>query len=162
MLIGTGVQVAGSIISGKKQANAANKASGAQSRANNKAFEAITRGYEDARGAMAPYARVGGEANDLMGRLMTPGVPYNAPRPGPSPWDQPPGGPAPGVMGAGRQAMGEPPPGQMRTMFQRGAPPPPQMLPQQGPPPPPEMMGGGGHYQPYQRTQAPMRSMYQG
>jgi hypothetical protein len=183
MLIGAGVQAVGSVISAKKQGDAAKKAAAVQSRSNDQAFGAITRGYEESRDAMAPYARVGGAANDLMGQLMSPtsrydpGQPINGPMGlggggGPMGPPGPPGGPMPGPpQGPPPGAMG----GRMQDMFRRGqgaemppdgapmpgrmGPPPPQPMGRAPMGPPPPQGAPPQYYQPYQRRS--MGDMYQ-
>lgn len=136
------ISAVGSLIGGKKASDASKKAAKIQSDASEKAQAAIMRGYEESRALMAPYARVGGASNDLMGRLM--GVPggsqFELPQAQQVPQEEQQQGPLGRWMQRAREnkaaAAQQPPQGTMRDMFQRRGinegPLPPEMMPAPG------------------------------
>lgn len=77
-LIGIGLASAGAKAAGAAiQSHAANKAGKAQEEGAKKAAEAVGRTYADQMRLMDPYAALGRQNANTLGRLMQPGVAYS-------------------------------------------------------------------------------------
>ncbi|MCR4374150.1 MAG: hypothetical protein NUW22_04815 [Acidobacteria bacterium] len=71
--IGLGLSAITSLFGAKKSSDASKKAAAAQSAAADRAAIEISKRYDESRALMDPYVKNGGAANDLMGRMMSPG-----------------------------------------------------------------------------------------
>lgn len=70
MLIGGGISALFNWLGAKKQASAAEQAAQAQMQATDRAAGMMNQAY-------APYLNAGAQSMNVLGRLMTPGVPYS-------------------------------------------------------------------------------------
>lgn len=73
LLIGAGVSAATSAYGAKKASDASGRAAAAQTQAIDRGADTIRQEWERSRTMYDPYMQVGGNANMLMGQLMSPG-----------------------------------------------------------------------------------------